>query len=216
MQPLLNFAEFGAPVIHKSSIEYKTIRDGYVAAQYVAARYVAARYVAQGSILGLLLFILFMNDFSRSSTLLFSILFADDTSVFLEGTEYSKLIKSLNNEHENVTKWLNANRLTVNMKNTHYMIFHRAKFKTTGQDVVMQNSALTCVTTKFLGVIIDYKFKWNDHITYVKNKISKSIGILYKIRRFLDMNTLYKCTIHLFFHTSFTALRYGAMHQPYI
>ena len=61
-----------------------------------------------------------MNDFSRSwkysYTLLFSILFADDTSVFLEGTEYSKLIKTLNNELENVTKWLNANRLTVNMK----------------------------------------------------------------------------------------------------
>ena len=114
--------------------------------------------VPQGSILGPLLFILFMNDFSRSSTLLFSILFADDTSVFLEGTEYSKLIKTLNSELENVTKWLNANRLTVNMKKTHCMIFHRAKLKTTGQDVVMQNSALTCVTTtKFLGVIIDHK-----------------------------------------------------------
>ena len=71
------------------------------------------------------------------------------------------------------------------------MIFLLAKFKTTGQDVVMQNSALTCVTTtKFLRVIIDHKFKWNDHITYIKSKISKSIGILYKIRRFLDMNTL--------------------------
>ena len=42
--------------------------------------------------------------------------YADDTSVFLEGTEYSKLIRTLNNELENVTKWLNANRLTVNMK----------------------------------------------------------------------------------------------------
>ena len=72
--------------------------------------------VPQSSILGPLLFMLFMNDFSRSSTLLFSILFADDRSGFLEGTEYSKLIKSLNNELENVTKWLNANRLTVKMK----------------------------------------------------------------------------------------------------
>ena len=50
--------------------------------------------VPQGSILGPLLYILFMNDFSRSSTLLFSMLFADDTSVFLEGTKYSKLLKT--------------------------------------------------------------------------------------------------------------------------
>ena len=71
--------------------------------------------VPQGSILGPLLFILFMNDFSRSSTLLFSIPFASDTSVFLEGTKNSKLTKTLNNELENVTKWLNANRLTVNI-----------------------------------------------------------------------------------------------------
>ena len=51
------------------------------------------------------------------------------------------------------------------------MIFHRAKFKTTVQDVVMQNSALTCEsTTKFFTVIIDHKFNWNDHITYVKTQ----------------------------------------------
>ena len=101
-----------------------------------------------------------MNDFSRLSTLLFSIHFANDTSVILEGTEYSELIKTLNNQLENVTKWLNANRLTVNMKKIHYVIFHRAKFKTTGQDVVVQNSAITCVTTtKIHGVIIDHKFK---------------------------------------------------------
>ena len=113
--------------------------------------------------------------------------------VYPEGPEYSELFKkTLNNELENVTKWLNANRLTVSMTKTHY-ILHCAKLKTTGQDVVMQNSAITCVTTtKFLGVIIDHKFKWNDHITYVKSKISKSIGILYKILRFLDMSTLIK------------------------
>ena len=87
------------------------------------------------------------------------------------------------------------------------MIFHRAKFNPTGQDVVMQNSVLTCVTTtKFLGVIIDHKCKWNDHITYVKSKISKSIGILYKIRRFLDMNKYIQMYHSFVFHISFTAL----------
>ena len=63
------------------------------------------------------------------------------------------------------------------------MIFHRAKIKTLGTDVIMQNTSLQCVkSTKFLGVIIDNKLRWNDHITYyVKNEISKSLGILHKI-----------------------------------
>ena len=58
-------------------------------------------------------------------------------------------------------------------------------------EVVMQNKSINCVTlTKLLDIIIDNKLKWNEHITYVKNKISKAVGILYKIRKFLDKSTL--------------------------
>ena len=74
--------------------------------------------VPQGSILGPLFFILFMNDFSRALEILVTILFADDTSVFIVGTEYTKLIKLLNVELERVTCWLNANGLAVNVKKT--------------------------------------------------------------------------------------------------
>ena len=65
--------------------------------------------VPQGSILEPLFFILFMNDFSRASQLFFSIRFADDTSVFLIGKEYTQLIVSLNEELKKVSRWLNAN-----------------------------------------------------------------------------------------------------------
>ena len=70
----------------------------------------------QGSILGPLLFILNVNDFSRSSDLLFSILFADDTSVFIEGHSYAEVIEILNNELLKVSDWLMANKLTINLE----------------------------------------------------------------------------------------------------
>ena len=57
-----------------------------------------------------------MNDFSRSSDLLFSILFAYDTSVFMEGTNFTNISQILNTELENVNIWLKANKLTVNIR----------------------------------------------------------------------------------------------------
>ena len=70
-----------------------------------------------------------MNDFSRSSDLLFCILFADDTSVFIEGTHFENISKILNTELEKVNVWLKANKLTINTKKTHYVMFHRTRIK---------------------------------------------------------------------------------------
>ena len=139
--------------------------------------------VPQGSTLGPLFFILFMNDFSRASQLLFSLLFADDTSVFLIDKEYTQLIVFLNKELKKVSHWLNANGLTINVKNTHFMVFHLARIKAKDLNVEMQGNIIGCVTaTKYLGVIIDNKLKWTIHILYIKNKGSKTIGLFYKMR----------------------------------
>ena len=100
----------------------------------------------------------------------------------------------LNAELKNLTIWLNTNKLTVNVKKKHITwCFACTWIKTSDIEVVMQNKSINCVTsTKSLGIVIDNKLKWNKHIAYmyVKNKISKAVGVLYKIRKFLDKSTL--------------------------
>ena len=85
--------------------------------------------VPQGSILGPLLFILYINDLANVSENLFSILFADDTTVLIEGTHINTMIAALNCELAKLTEWLNANKLSINVSKSHYMVFHRSRRK---------------------------------------------------------------------------------------
>ena len=119
-----------------------------------------------------------MNYFSRSSELLLSILFADDTSVFIEGPSYQDISNILNKALENISIWLEANKLTINVNKTHYIMFHRTRVKhITNFKINISNNVIDrSMNTNVLGVIIDSKLNWAAHILYTKNNISKSIG----------------------------------------
>ena len=147
--------------------------------------------VPQGSILGPLLFIQNVNDFSRASSLSFSILFADDTSVFIEGECYKVVMNILNNELKNICIWLKSNKLTLDVKKSHKIMNNRTRIKEIMSNIIIENEKIIEVKYfKFLGVIIDNKLTWQDHISYIKNKIAKSMCSMYTIRKYVDWQTL--------------------------
>ena len=122
-------------------------------------------------------------------------------------TDMNTLIKQLNVELESLCIWFKSNKLSVNTQKTFYMVFHRARLKTidnSSMDIIMDNHILTKVNSiKYLGIIVDHKLNWLDHITYVKAKISKGIGIMYKARKYLNKNSL-KNLYHAYIYPYFT------------
>ena len=127
--------------------------------------------VPQGSILGLLIFLAYMNDIYDASQFLYNILYADDTCIYLSGNELSKLIKSMNSEIKLISDWLKANKLTLNIDKTYYMVFHRGRRKCFGNtELFIDNIKIKQTETmKYMGAIIDIKLNWISHITVVKS-----------------------------------------------
>ena len=140
--------------------------------------------VPQGSILGPILFLLYINDLYLVSKKLLFIMFADDTSVFVKGSNLSDSCSFINAELEKVAEWFCANRLSLNVSKTHFMIFSNNNYSNhvikIGDEEISQ-----VANTKFLGVIIDDKLSWKEHISHINGKINRGIGILYKLRNVL-------------------------------
>ena len=104
---------------------------------------------------------MFIIDIGYSEKL-FSLLYADDTSVFIEGYEYDKLIEIMNNEMKKINIWLQANGLVINLEKTHYIVVHRARIKTKSSEISIRDNKISRVfSTKFLGIIIEDQLKYS-------------------------------------------------------
>ena len=134
----------------------------------------------------LVVFFIYINDLSSVSECCFSLLFADDTNMFHTGTDIKVVCNEVNEDLKNVQEWLNCNKLSLNIRKTHYMIFTpRTKFVDDINVQFCDNVIERVYVTKLLGVQIDSQLTWKTC-----KKLSKSVGILSKTRKKLYRSSL--------------------------
>ena len=114
-------------------------------------------------------------------------MYADDT------TMYCNINKSVNEnaELENINKWLCSNKLSLNIKKTKFMVFHQNQKQVQYPNININNIEINHVSQlKLLGLILSVHLKWKKHIDHISMKISKVLGIMYRLKDIYPKNIL--------------------------
>ena len=159
--------------------------------------------VPQGSVLGPLLFLLYINDIANLSPLGSIRLFADDTNIFIEHDNLEQLYNNAKTLIEYLFMWFKDNKLTVNSNKSSFTIF-TTKHKRSNNDIpdilsVNNVNILMRSSTKYLGVFIDEDLNWKIHINQLTNGLRTLFPVFYNIRKYLTINqvkTLYYTMIY--------------------
>ena len=128
------------------------------------------------------------------------VLFADDTNLFSSASNAISLQDGVNNDLAIIVEWLKVNKLSLNVTKTHFMCFSAKNTATPCISLKIDGEAIAEVFKSiFLGVIIDSKLSWKDHIYFVCRKVARGIGVLIKARKVLWSESL-KCLYYLFIY----------------
>ena len=124
--------------------------------------------VPQGSVLGPLLFLIFINDIPNASDL-GTWLFADDTALLSSASNLSLLETQMNHQIQKVQAWLLANKLSVHyVDKSKYMLVNKnnlTRIEDGGFELRMGNHIISRTSTyRYLGLLVDEKFSWANHI----------------------------------------------------
>ena len=167
--------------------------------------------VPQGSILGPLLFIIYVNDIPEISNIAKFVMYADDANIIISGSNMNEIQSKIEQLSNRLQNWVKQNGLKMNLKKTKYMIFANKNVKFGSVDVFLDGTKIERVIhERFLGVILDDKLNWAIHRKALASKISRNAGILYRLRGTVPQNvmlTLYYSFIQS--HLSYCSLLWG-------
>ena len=165
--------------------DYLKGRSQFVQIESVQSSYQAVTIgVPQGSNLGPLLFLFYINDIHKHIKHGTVRLFADDTNIFYHGKDQNLIVQQANEDMARLNRWLCANKLTPNLSKSTYIIIATPNIKIASNfEIHLKGTRLERVkSVKYLGVMIDERLNWKEHINSVCAKISPVIGVLSKLR----------------------------------
>lgn len=168
--------------------------------------------VPQGSILGPLLFLLYINDLISIDDSCRFVIYADDTTLLLSGKDTTKLLNDANNVLNKLDNWSIVNSLTINTSKTKAVLFKPTNSKACiSNNLCIGTSSIEIVpSVKSLGVFFDEHLTWNKHIDNISSKLARVVGVLTRLRFFLPQKIKLLIYHSLFFsHLNYCLLVWG-------
>ena len=162
--------------------------------------------VPQGSVLGPLLFLLYINDLPFASFLLTK-LYADDTCFIFSAPSLNELQIVVNREMIKIQNWMFSNRLSINYSKTNYMLIHRNAEHVPFELFINNNRIERVDCIEYLGIKIDDKLNWKNHIKHIEGKLSSACGAIYRLRDKVNQECLRSFYFaHIYFHLQYAIL----------
>ena len=148
--------------------------------------------VPQGSVLGPLLFLIYINDLHQAIKFCKTRHFADDTNLLINNSSLKQIKKDLNYDLRQLCNWLKANKISLNCSKTELIIFRNPK-KQLNYDPKIKIGGKKLVATdsvKYLGIMLDSHLNWSAHVDTLSTRLSRAVGMLAKIRYYVSEKTL--------------------------